>query len=51
MHNDERRLIYNKHLHTPEGSYVNFLMYLAGFSYFPRRLLRLPGPAPAGGSP
>jgi anaerobic magnesium-protoporphyrin IX monomethyl ester cyclase len=38
---DERRLIYNKHLHTPEGSYVNFLMYLAGFSYFPRRLLRL----------
>ena len=38
---DERRLIYNKHLHTPEGSYVNFLMYLAGFAYFPRRLLRL----------
>lgn len=38
---DERRLIYNKHLHTPEGSFVNFLMYLAGFSFFPRRVLRL----------
>ena len=38
---DERQLIYNKHLHTPEGSYVNFLMYLAGFSYFPRWVLRL----------
>jgi anaerobic magnesium-protoporphyrin IX monomethyl ester cyclase len=38
---DERRLIYNKHLHTPEGSYVNLLMYLAGFSYFPRWLVRL----------
>ncbi len=38
---DERRLIYSKHLHTPEGSYLNFLMYLAGFSNFPRGLVRL----------
>jgi radical SAM superfamily enzyme YgiQ (UPF0313 family) len=38
---DERRLIYSKHLHTPEGSYVNFLMYLSGFSYFPRWMVRL----------
>lgn len=33
---DEWREIYAKHLHTPKGTYVNFLMYLAGFSYFPR---------------
>jgi len=33
---DELREIYSKHLHTPKGTYVNFLMYLAGFSYFPR---------------
>jgi radical SAM superfamily enzyme YgiQ (UPF0313 family) len=38
---DERREIYAKHLHMPKGSYVNFLMYLAGFSRFPRRLLAL----------
>lgn len=38
---DERRLIYNKDFNTPEGSYLNFLVYLAGFSYFPRRWLRL----------
>lgn len=36
---DERREIYAKHLHMPKGSYVNFLMYLAGFSHFPRRVL------------
>lgn len=38
---DEWREIYSKHLHTPRGSYVNFLMYLAGFSYFPRWIVRL----------
>jgi anaerobic magnesium-protoporphyrin IX monomethyl ester cyclase len=38
---DERRLIYSKDFNTPEGSYLNFLIYLAGFSYFPRWLLRL----------
>ncbi|MCI5157329.1 MAG: radical SAM protein [Candidatus Electrothrix sp. AUS1_2] len=38
---DERREIYCKHLHTPKGSYVNFLMYLAGFSYFPRFIIKL----------
>ncbi|MBF0557628.1 MAG: B12-binding domain-containing radical SAM protein [Nitrospirae bacterium] len=37
---DERREIYAKHLHTPKGTYVNFLMYLAGFSYFPRWIVR-----------
>jgi anaerobic magnesium-protoporphyrin IX monomethyl ester cyclase len=38
---DERRLIYSKDFNTPEGSYMNFLVYLAGFSYFPRSLVRL----------
>ena len=38
---DERRLIYSKDFNTPEGSYINFLVYLAGFSYFPRSLVRL----------
>ncbi len=38
---DERRLIYSKDFNTPEGSYLNFLVYLAGFSYFPRGLVRL----------
>jgi anaerobic magnesium-protoporphyrin IX monomethyl ester cyclase len=38
---DERREIYNKHLHFPKGTYANFLTYLAGFSYFPRWILRL----------
>lgn len=33
---DEWREIFSKHLHTPKGSYVNMLMYLAGFSRFPR---------------
>lgn len=33
---DERREIYNKHLHMPKGTYVNILVYLSGFSYFPR---------------
>lgn len=37
---DEWKEIYSKHLHTPKGSYVNLLMYLAGFSYFPRRIVR-----------
>jgi anaerobic magnesium-protoporphyrin IX monomethyl ester cyclase len=37
---DERREVYAKHLHTPKGTYVNFLMYLAGFSYFPRWIVR-----------
>jgi anaerobic magnesium-protoporphyrin IX monomethyl ester cyclase len=37
---DERRLIYSKDFNTPEGSYLNFLVYLAGFSYFPRWLVR-----------
>lgn len=38
---DEQREIYCKHLHMPKGSYVNFLMYLAGFSYFPRSIIKL----------
>ena len=38
---DERKQIYAKHLHTPYGSYPNFLIYLAGYSCFPRRVLRL----------
>lgn len=38
---DEHREIYSKHLHMPKGKYVNFLMYLAGFSYFPRWIVRL----------
>lgn len=38
---DEQREIYCKHLHMPKGSYVNFLMYLAGFSYFPRFIIKL----------
>jgi len=38
---DYRREIYNKHLHQPKGRYVNFLMYLAGFCHFPRRVVRL----------
>lgn len=37
---DEWREIYAKHLHTPKGNYVNFLMYLAGFCYFPRWIVR-----------
>lgn len=37
---DEDREIYNKHLHAPHGSYVNFLMYLAGFSRLPRAVVR-----------
>lgn len=37
---DEWRKVYSKHLHTPKGTYVNFLMYLAGFSYFPRWIIR-----------
>jgi anaerobic magnesium-protoporphyrin IX monomethyl ester cyclase len=37
---DERREIYAKHLHTPKGTYVNLLMYLAGFSYLPRWAVR-----------
>lgn len=38
---DEQNGIYNKHLHMPEGSYINFLFYLAGFPYFPRGIVRL----------
>lgn len=38
---DEHREIYSKHLHMPKGKYVNFLMYLSGFSYFPRWIVRL----------
>lgn len=37
---DVRKNVYAKHLHTPKGTYVNFLMYLAGFSYFPRWIVR-----------
>ena len=37
---DEMRRIYRKHLHTPEGTYMNTLMYLAGFSSCPRSLIR-----------
>jgi anaerobic magnesium-protoporphyrin IX monomethyl ester cyclase len=37
---DERRLIYSKDFNTPEGSYLNFLVYLSGFSYFPRWMVR-----------
>lgn len=38
---DYRREIYNKHLHQPKGKYVNFLMYLAGFCYCPRWIVRI----------
>lgn len=38
---DEMREIYSKHLHSPKGTYVNFLMYLAGFSSFPRWIVKL----------
>jgi radical SAM superfamily enzyme YgiQ (UPF0313 family) len=38
---DEWREIYSKHLHTPKGSYCNFLIYLVGFSYFPRWIIKL----------
>jgi len=38
---DEWEQIYSKHLHTPKGSYINLLFYLAGFSYFPRWIIRL----------
>ncbi|WP_420264203.1 B12-binding domain-containing radical SAM protein [Candidatus Magnetominusculus dajiuhuensis] len=38
---EQWREIYAKHLHTPHGSYVNFLMYLAGFSHLPRAIVRL----------
>jgi len=38
---DEWREIYSKHLHDPAGSYCNFLMYLAGFSNFPRWIIRI----------
>ena len=38
---DERKQIYSKHLHTPSGSYPNFLIYLAGYSQFPRWVLRV----------
>lgn len=37
---DEQKLIYNKPITAMEGSYINFLIYLAGFSYFPRGLIR-----------
>ena len=37
---DEHREIFAKHLHMPKGKYVNFLMYLAGFSYFPRWIVK-----------
>jgi anaerobic magnesium-protoporphyrin IX monomethyl ester cyclase len=37
---DEQRLIFNRHLGSPQGSYVNFLVYLSGFSYFPRGVIR-----------
>lgn len=38
---DERRFIYSKDFNTPEGSYLNFLVYLAGFSSFPRWVVSL----------
>ena len=38
---DEQSEIYSKHLHMPKGTYVNFLMYLAGFSRFPRWVIKL----------
>lgn len=38
---DERREIYSKHLQMPKGTYANFLIYLAGFSYFPRWIVRV----------
>ena len=38
---DEWDQIYSKHLHTPKGSYINFLFYIAGFSYFPRWIIRV----------
>jgi len=38
---DEQSEIYSKHLHMPKGTYVNFLMYLTGFSRFPRWVIKL----------
>jgi anaerobic magnesium-protoporphyrin IX monomethyl ester cyclase len=38
---DEWQQIYSKHLHTPKESYINILFYLAGFSYFPRCIIKL----------
>lgn len=38
---DERKDIYRKHLHTPAGTYVNFLFYLSDWRYIPRGLLKL----------
>jgi anaerobic magnesium-protoporphyrin IX monomethyl ester cyclase len=38
---DLRRQVFNKHFEQQKGSYVNFLMYLAGFSGFPRSILNL----------
>ena len=37
---DEEKEIYNKHLHMPHATYVNFLFYLAGFPYFPRGIVK-----------
>ena len=37
---DEQREIYNKHLHMPKATYMNFLFYLTGFSYFPRSIIK-----------
>ncbi len=38
---DEHREIYAKHLHMPKGKYVNLLMYIAGFSCFPRWIVKV----------
>jgi len=38
---DEWTHIFTKHLHTPKGSFINFLFYLTGFSYFPRWIIRV----------
>jgi radical SAM superfamily enzyme YgiQ (UPF0313 family) len=38
---DEKKEIYRKPFYYPKGSYLNILIYLAGFRYFPRWLLKL----------
>ncbi|MCK4245194.1 MAG: radical SAM protein, partial [Candidatus Omnitrophica bacterium] len=38
---DEIREIYRKPFLHPQGTFLNYLIYLAGFCYFPRGLLKL----------
>lgn len=38
---DEKSEIYRKHFTTPNGSYINFIIYLTTLDYFPRWILKL----------